>query len=63
MVGQGSASPYQISTFFGDSLGMIGTVIDPLKQAAANDDCEILEPAFSTSWLNRAKTSFGLRHN
>lgn len=63
VVGQGNASPYQIATFFGDSLGMIGAVIDPLKQAAANEDFEIPVPAVSTSWFNRAKISLGLRHN
>lgn len=53
IVGLGGASPYQISTFSGDLLGMIGTVIDPSKQAAANDDFEVPATAGSISWLKR----------
>ncbi len=53
IVGQGSASPYQITTFSGDSLGMIGAVIDSSEQAAANGDFEVPEPVASISWLKR----------
>ena len=55
IVGQGTASPYQISTFPSDSLGMIGTVIDPSKQAAANGNFPVPEPVAKTSWLQRTK--------
>ena len=61
IVGQGGASPYQISTFSGDSLGMVGTVIDPSKQAAANGNFP--EPASKTSWFQLAKTYLGLNQN
>jgi len=63
IVGLGSASPYQISTFPSDSLGMIGTVIDPSKQAAANGNFSVPEPAAATSWLQRTKTYFDLNRN
>lgn len=53
IAGMGGVSPYQISTFSGDSLGMIGTVIDPSKQAAANDDVEVPATAVPISWLKR----------
>ncbi|MEE8340416.1 MAG: hypothetical protein V3R56_09745, partial [Xanthomonadales bacterium] len=58
IVGLYGASPYQISTFPGDSLGMIGTVIDPSQQAAANGDFSVPEPAAETSWLQRTKSYF-----
>jgi hypothetical protein len=63
IVGLGSASPYQISTFPGDSLGMIGTVIDPSKQAAANSNFPVPEPAVAISWFQRIKTHFDLNQN
>jgi hypothetical protein len=63
IVGQGSASPYQISTFPGDSLGMIGTVIDPSKQAAANGNSPVPQQLAATSWLQRTKTHLGLIQN
>lgn len=56
IVGQNGASPYQISTFSGDSLGMIGTIVIPAKQVAANGDFDIPEPEASVSWLKRSKT-------
>jgi hypothetical protein len=63
IVGQGTASCYQILTFPSDSLGMIGAVIDPSKHAAANGDFQVPEPAAATSWLQRTKTRFGLNQN
>jgi hypothetical protein len=61
IVGLGSASPYQISTFAGDSIGMIGTVVDPSRQtAAANGKFSAPEPEAATSWLQRTKTHLGL---
>ncbi len=63
IVGQGRASPYQILTYSSDSLGMIGTVIDPSKQAAANGSFSVPEPAAAASWLQRTKTYFGLNQN
>jgi hypothetical protein len=63
IVGQGTASPYQISTFPGDSLGMIGIVVDPSKQAAANGNFSVLEPVAATSWLQRTKTRLHLIQN
>jgi len=63
IVGQGHASPYQISTYSSDPLGMIGTVIDPSKQVAANGSFSVPEPAAAASWLQRTKTYFGLNQN
>ena len=57
----GNSFPYKISTFIGNSLGSTGTVIDPLKQQAANDNFYFAEPAPSTSWLQRFKSSFSRR--
>jgi len=56
IVGLYGASPYQISTFPGGSLGMIGTVLDSSQQAAANGDFMVPEPVTETSWLQRTKT-------
>lgn len=53
IVGLGNVSSFQITTFFGDSLGVIGTVLDPSKYIAANDNFELEEPALETSWLSR----------
>jgi hypothetical protein len=58
IVGQGSASPYQISTYYSESLGMIGKVIDPLKHPAANGNFSLPERVPVTSWLQRAKSRF-----
>ena len=63
IVGQGSTSPYQISIFSGGSLGMIGTVIDPSKQAAANGSFHTPEPAAKSSWFQRTKIYFSLNRN
>ena len=57
----GNAFPYKISTFIGNSLGSTGTVIDPSKRQAANDNFWLAEPAPSTSWLQRFKSSFSRR--
>ena len=61
IVGQGSASPYQISTYSSDSLGMIGTVVYPSKQEAANDNSWPADPKPATSWILQFRTSFGLK--
>ena len=63
IVGLYGASPYQISTFPGDSLGMIGTVLEPSQQTAANGDFVVPEPAAETSWLQRTKTYFNFSRN
>jgi hypothetical protein len=42
---------------------MIGKVIDPSKQAAANGNFSVPEPAIATSWLQRTKTYIGLNQN
>ena len=63
IVGLSSASPYQISTFPSDSLGMFGAVIDPSKQTAANGNFSDPEPATATSWLQRTKAALGPRHD
>lgn len=61
IVDLGSVSPYKVSTFIGNSLGSTGTVIDPSKQQAANDNFWLAEPAPSTSWLQRLKSSLSRR--
>jgi hypothetical protein len=63
IVGQGSGSPYQISTYFSDSLGMIGKVIDPSNHSAANGNFSLPEPVAATSWLQRAKSRFAPSQN
>lgn len=62
-VGQGLGSPYKILAFSSNSLGMIGTVIDPSKQAAANGNFPVPDPAVATSWLQRVRTFFALQQN
>jgi hypothetical protein len=42
---------------------MIGTVVDPSKQAAANGNFPVPEPAAAASWLQRTKSYFGLNRN
>ena len=63
IVGQGRAPHYQISTFSSESLGIIGTVVDPSKQAAANGNFQVPDPAAATSWLQRVRTFFALQQN
>ncbi|MCZ6503301.1 MAG: hypothetical protein O6945_12385 [Gammaproteobacteria bacterium] len=58
IVDLGSVSPYKVSTFVGNSLGSTGTVIDSSNQEAANEDFWLTQPAPSTSWLQRFKSSF-----
>jgi len=48
IVGLGHASPYQITTFSGDSVGMIGTVINSSQEEAANDS--FAAPGKTGSW-------------
>ncbi len=62
IVGQGSTSPYQISTYLSGSLGVIGKVIDPLIHSAANSNFSFPEPVPATSWLQRAKSHFAPSH-
>ena len=66
IVGLGSASPYQITTYTGNMVGMVGTITDPAKISASNDDnsvgkTTVSKPAASASWLRRALTASGLK--
>jgi hypothetical protein len=66
IVGLGSASPYQITTYTGNMVGMIGTITDPAKIDASNDDNSVSEPAASesaasASWFRRALAASGLK--
>lgn len=66
IVGLGSASPYQITTYTGNMVGMVGTITDPAKISASNDDYSVGEstvsnPTASASWFRRALTASGLK--
>jgi len=61
IVGFGSASPYQITTYAGNSIGLIGTVIDPAKAEASNDESSVTESAVPGSWIKRVFTASGLK--
>jgi len=63
IVGLYGASPYYISTFPSDTLGMIGTVIDPSSQVAANGDFSVPEPVAETSWFQLTKSYFNVSQN
>lgn len=55
IVGLGHASPYQITTFSGESVGMIGTVINSSQDEAANDN--FAAPGKTDSWRQRMASS------
>jgi hypothetical protein len=66
IVGLGSASPYQITTYPGAMVGMVGTITDPAKISASNEDnsdaqVTVAGSAAKKSWLNRALTASGLK--
>jgi len=60
IVGLGTTSSYQISTFYGDKLGYTGTIVNPSKLEAANNDFWLAEPASSSIWLQKFKSCLGL---
>lgn len=55
IVGLGHASPYQITTFSGNSVGMIGTVINSSQEDAANES--FAAPGKTGSWRQRFASS------
>jgi hypothetical protein len=55
IVGLGHASPYQITTFSGGSVGMIGTVINSSQEDSANDN--FAAPEKTGSWRHRMISS------
>jgi len=57
IVGLGHASPYQITTFSGESAGMIGTVINAPQEESANDN--FAAPEKTGSWRQRMVSSLG----
>jgi len=66
IVGLGSASPYQITTYPGNMVGMVGTVTDPAKISASNDESSVSESATSesatpASWFQRTLAASGLK--
>ena len=61
IVGLGSASPFQITTYPGKMVGMVGTITDPAKIIASNDHNSDSETATSTSWIQRALSASGLQ--
>jgi len=66
IVGLGSASPYQITTYPGTMVGMVGTVTDPAKISASNDESSVSESATSesatpASWFQRTLAASGLK--
>ncbi len=61
IVGLGHASPYQITTFSGDSIGMIGTVISATQEESANDN--FAAPEKTGSWRQRMFSSLSSAFN
>ena len=61
IVGFGHASPYQITTYAGGSVGLIGTVIDPANAEASNGEYSASESAVPASWFQRVLSSSGLK--
>jgi hypothetical protein len=61
IVGFGRASPYQITTYAGDSVGMIGTIVDPETAEAANGEYSVAEPAAPARWFRRVLSASGLK--
>lgn len=55
IVGLGHASPYQITTFSGDSVGMIGTITNSSQEDSANDN--FAAPEKTGSWRQRMISS------
>jgi hypothetical protein len=58
IVGMGSTSSYQISTYFGNALGYTGTIVNPARLEAANNDVWLPQTATSSSWLQKIKSRF-----
>jgi hypothetical protein len=63
IVGQGFASPYQITTYPGSFLGMTGEVMDPSETIAANGEFSVPEPVAPISWARRALSALGLKRS
>ena len=63
IVGFGSGSPYQITTYMGGSLGMIGTVMDPANIQASNGEYTVPEPAVPASLFQRVLSASGLKRS
>jgi hypothetical protein len=61
IVGQGSASPYQIWTSIGECLGEMGNIMDPTRNIASNDDDLNSISTDRDSWLNRCKARLGFK--
>ena len=65
IVGLGSASPYQITTYPGKMVGMVGTIADPAHISASNDqnsdpEAAAATPAATASWFKRVLAASGL---
>ena len=63
IVGFGSGSPYQITTYPGSMVGMIGTVTDPANIHASNEDDSVPVATAPASWFNRALAASGLKRS
>jgi len=63
IVGQGIASPYQIWTSPGATLGELGEIMGPLESRAANDQVTSSNQARNPSWLQRVCLKLGLKPN
>jgi hypothetical protein len=61
VVGLGHASPYQITTFSGDTVGMIGTVTNSSQKDSANDN--FAAPEKTGSWRHRIISSLNSGFN
>jgi hypothetical protein len=61
IVGLGHASPYQITTFSGDSVGMIGTITNSSQEDSANDN--LAAPEKTGSWRQRIISSLSSGFN
>jgi len=61
IVGQGSASPYQVTISEGSFLGKIGKVVEPENRAAANEDNLFMKTRNEPSWIQRMLSSLRLK--
>ena len=63
IVGQGGASPYQIWTAPGATVGKLGKIINTSESRAANDQAVSSNRTLGQSWLQRVWLKLGQRQS